>query len=175
MRAARLLPALALILASLGCAGPAPRPTDAPAEAKEPESVATLLDAASRDVIRHPDVVKVAQITTKSDPLGAPLPSRTRPGVYRAEPPRTPEDSVVAQLGDLLLSEDLYLFGAHTRCLFNPGVALRFEKGQAVVEALICFTCDEMLYTGVDGRDVMVSFDPRAGDLRSVTRKALKP
>jgi hypothetical protein len=41
--------------------------------------------------------------------------------------------------------------GEHLRCIFNPDIALRFEKGGSHVDVVVCFGCGELIFHDARG------------------------
>jgi hypothetical protein len=79
-----------------------------------------------------------------------------------------------AELADVLLSDDTYLWDISKACEFLPGVLFRYESGgsaEATVDVLICFSCDELeVYVG-SKQTGHEDFDPRRKDLVRIAQR----
>jgi len=76
-----------------------------------------------------------------------------------------------AVLADVLGDDDTYLWDVAKGCEFLPGVAVRWREGEATVDVLFCFSCDELeTYVG-DARVGHEDFDPRRRDLVRVAQR----
>jgi hypothetical protein len=65
---------------------------------------------------------------------------------YRVqERPVTLDSSAARELRQAILKPESYR-GGPLACMFQPGLALRFYKGEDRVQALVCFSCDELIF-----------------------------
>lgn len=63
-------------------------------------------------------------------------------------------DAAVAwRFSEVLLSPESYDFSDAKKCIFEPGVGLRFVRGAEEAVALLCFHCDEWAVDAEDTED----------------------
>lgn len=70
-------------------------------------------------------------------------------------------------LSELLLNPDSFPEPSPTLCPFSPAVGLRFKRGDASVDVLVCFNCTE-LAVSAGSHEAGASFDPIAGEMRRI-------
>ena len=87
--------------------------------------------------LRDPDRVEVLPV----EMVGGGLSSTSR----AVERPTALDAATARQASKTLLAHDLY-GGAVSACMFEPVMAIRFHKGSRSVQALVCFTCDELMF-----------------------------
>jgi hypothetical protein len=79
--------------------------------------------------------------------------------------------ATATELRTILADDSIYDFERAKGCDFDPGVAFRFAKAGAVVDLLLCFSCDELAaYQGakrVGGED----FDPARPRLLAIVKR----
>ena len=88
------------------------------------------------------------------------------------------------KIGKILASPSTYWWEAGKGCIFSPGVALTFTKGDQQVSVLFCFSCDELSIVKDGKRGMTEDFDERRRDILAVMKaiffadkgiQALKP
>jgi hypothetical protein len=90
----------------------------------------------------------------------------------------TPDQETLDRLLAALFNEKTYRWGGRPRCLFMPGLGLRFEKGSSVVEMLLCFSCTDILITTIEGRSKSEegeNFNPGAAELTTIRDSMFGP
>ena len=80
------------------------------------------------------------------------------------------DDKSRAELADVLLDDDTYLWDISKSCEFMPGVVLRYE-GDGTTDILLCFSCDELSVYREAERVGSEDFDPRRADLVRVAKR----
>lgn len=76
-----------------------------------------------------------------------------------------------AQLSEILIGPDTYLWNEAKACEFVPGIALQLTGDNVKVDILICFSCDELVFY-TDGKLAgHEDFDPRRSDLLRLAKK----
>jgi hypothetical protein len=87
--------------------------------------------------VREAERVDVLPIESEGEGLSS---------TYRVqERPVTLHPSAARELRQAILKPESYR-GGPMACMFQPGLALRFHKGGEWVQALVCFSCDELIF-----------------------------
>lgn len=77
----------------------------------------------------------------------------------------------IAELRDVLIRDDTYLWDVAKACEFLPGVLVRYREPGATLDVLLCFSCDE-LEVFADGKKAgHEDFDPRRADLVRIVKR----
>ena len=89
------------------------------------------------------------------------------------ERPVTLDAATMRQVRGRVMGTRSYL-GGPMACMFQPGLALRFQKNRESVQMLVCFLCREVLFEDVAGRAIgdKMLFDEDVIQLLAVARKA---
>lgn len=100
-------------------------------------------------------------------------PDDPRPKLYRypiiAGPVAVPTKEATA-LADILRRDD-YEWDSITRCLIEPGIAVRFKGKATTVEVLFCFKCDQILVFQAGQEVGNEEFDHLRGELAAVFKR----
>lgn len=151
-RASALL-LLSVALAGGGCGASQPKPTDLrpPARPMIPTTVDELIDPTTRAIVTGATKVEALRLQgmVSREPSREPVVAQI--GGYNAVAKITPDRATLGRLLAALFNEKTYSWGGGSRCLFMPGLGLRFEKGSSVVEILLCFSCTEVMITTIEG------------------------
>jgi hypothetical protein len=87
--------------------------------------------------VREAERIEILPIDTEGEGLSS---------TYRVqERPVALDSSTVRELRRAILKPESYR-GGPLACMFQPGLALRFHKGDDWVQALVCFSCDELIF-----------------------------
>jgi hypothetical protein len=138
-----------------------------------------VLESRDLDPIRQAERVETFVLEDVTGRSPADFPSATvvetdLPGDFVAFPEREPMDLALGQeLAQLLLDRQSYKSWI-SACLFSPGVAIRFHRGERAVDAFICFHCREIAFQAVGSRESPFkrSFDEIGRPLLALVRRA---
>jgi hypothetical protein len=172
------LPATALLLARLvalcvlgACHG------EVESAATSSAALASLLGSESLEAVRSPDRVEslpVEDVGGSKDSAAIRL-ATDLPGDFRILPQPLPvPPELAAKLSVLLLSPQSYP-PVISFCMFDPGVALRFWKGNSAVDVLVCFHCNDLAFEPVGAPKSLGgkhSFAPIRGPLLQLVQAA---
>jgi hypothetical protein len=143
----------------------------------EDSKVGAVLRSPDLEPIRSPDRVEslpVQSLLEAQHKDREPTPT-SLPGRFRIVPePMAVPETLVREVTRLFLSPESYT-PYYKPCIFDPGVAFRFWKGQAAVDVLVCFHCRDLAFQVVGSPNALagkLSFDPVASDLARLVRRA---
>jgi hypothetical protein len=80
------------------------------------------------------------------------------------------DDATTSRLARTLATPGTYLFDSSKRCAFEPGVVVRWRRGPHVLEALLCFSCDEVQFWFDDVAIATEDVDPARGALLALVK-----
>jgi hypothetical protein len=136
-----------------------------------------LLSSKALEAVRAPDRVESLPVESLSGAKdGRAAATKTSlPGLFRIVPePRPVPAEVVPQLSRLFLSRSSYA-DHYTLCIFDPGIALRFWKGDEAVDVLVCFHCSDLGFQVVGAPEALgpkLAFEPTRAELARLVRAA---
>ena len=119
--------------------------------------------------VLEPDKVQAFKVNSVNIQKGEEVESRI--GNYRITAgPVEVKEKEAADLADIL-AKNIYDWEMAKACEFQPGIAVRFTKSEAVVEVLFCFKCEEMKILLNDKSVGYEDFDRATKQLDEVFRR----
>ncbi len=116
-----------------------------------------------------PDTVQAFKVNSVNIQKGEEVESRI--GKYRIlAGPVEVKEKEAADLANIL-AKNIYDWEMAKACEFQPGIAVRFTKGEVVVEIQFCFKCEEMMILLNDKSVGSEDFDRATKQLDEIFRR----
>ncbi|RKZ48924.1 MAG: hypothetical protein DRR16_12925 [Candidatus Parabeggiatoa sp. nov. 3] len=128
-----------------------------PAPPKVGEAIQQFLGEAIIHVLANPDRVDTFRVAFMAD-ANSPLNLKVAEFPVLEQGPEL-EPGLLKAFQSLVFSDKSYIWEADKRCMFFPELGLRFVKGEQVVEVLVSFYCDLLLFVH-EGEQKMEDCDP---------------